>query len=258
VNSDKKLATQNSAVHKSTAQNPEGQSVEDSASGRKGQRIRRWSNPYIERLGTLPELILGSEERELSPQDLEILRKRCAEAPALMVELGSGSGSHLIAQSQKYPERLHVGIELRFKRVVRTAEKAAEAGCDNMLVLRTSSDYVAELFAPNSIEVLYINFPDPWYKKRWRKHRVLSDESLGRLHGLLKKGGMISFKTDHREYFEEVVSAAHALGLYAVEHLSLDLHASELVASNVVTEFENLFLSQRLPIHLLQLRKAPA
>ena len=93
-------------------------------------------------------------------------------------------------------------------------------------------------------------------KKRWRKHRVLSDESLVRLHGLLRKGGKISFKTDHREYFEEVVSAAHASGLFSVEHLSLDLHASDLVSSNVVTEFELLFLSQKLPIHLLQLRKS--
>ncbi len=227
----------------------------DRSSTGKAPRVRRWSNPYIERLGSLPELILGTEERELSAEDLATLKRRCAETPRLMVELGSGSGSHLIDQAEREPNRLHVGIELRFKRVVRTAEKAAERGCRNLLVLRTSSDYVTELFEPKSIEVLYINFPDPWHKKRWRKHRVLSDESLARLHTLLKEDGVISFKTDHREYFEEVVSAAHASGLYRIEHLSLNLHASELVTSNVVTEFEGLFLSQNLPIHLLQLRK---
>jgi len=221
------------------------------------KRPKRWSNPYIDKLSTLPSIILGSDDRELSAEDLKTLQARCVSAPALIVELGCGSGAHLIERALQKPEHLHVGIELRFKRVVRTAEKAAESGVKNLLVLRTSSDFISDLFSAESISTLYINFPDPWHKRRWRKHRMLSEESLARLHALLQPGGQISFKTDHREYFEEVVSAAHAAGLFSIDAVSLNLHGSELVSANVLTEFERLFLSQKLPIHLLQLRKNP-
>jgi tRNA (guanine-N7-)-methyltransferase len=212
-------------------------------------RERRWVNPYIERLPALQALIIGNPDGPLSEPEIERVRSLCAVAAAVSVELGSGSGGHLIGQAQRHSGVLWLGVELRFKRLVRTAEKAIEQGLTNVQVVRTDGLALDTVLEPQSINALYVNFPDPWDKRRWKKHRLLSAEALTRLYPLLRSGAEIHFKTDHQGYFEDVLAALSEHGGLTLTAISRDLHRSELVQDNVVTEFEQLFLQQGLPIY---------
>ncbi len=226
------------------------------ASGRRRITDRRWVNPYVHKLGKVSSSVVGSDRPALSEDEVSRLRERLATASRAYVELGSGSGIHLIEQANRHRDALWVGFELRFKRVVRTAEKALERGIENLLVVRTDALTIQEILPPQSLDGVFVNFPDPWDKRRWKKHRLLGEESIKHVHALLKPGGKLSFKTDHRGYFEDVLSSIHSGGLFDLDTVSLDLHRSELVSDNVVTEFEQLFVNQGLPIFCLKASRA--
>lgn len=218
-------------------------------------RERRWVNPYIERLPALQSLITGNPDGPLADQEIAHIRSLCAAVPLVFVELGSGSGGHLIGQAQRHPDALWIGVELRFKRLVRTAEKAIERGLTNVHVVRTDGLCLDTVLLSDSIDALYVNFPDPWDKRRWKKHRLLSTESLTRIFPLLRSGAEVRFKTDHQGYFEDVLAAVSEHEGFVLTAVSRDLHRSHLVQENVVTEFEQLFLHQGLPIYYLSARR---
>ena len=163
-------------------------------------------------------------------------------------ELGCGSGNHLIVRASMEPEAIFFGIELRYKRVFRTIEKAERAGLTNVYALKTNARDVPSIFPERALSGVYVNFPDPWEKIRARKHRLLQADFLTALRPIIVPGGFVSFKTDHREYFETVLELLKGRQDYRVENSSFDLHASDLVSTNVRSEFEELFLSQGLPV----------
>jgi tRNA (guanine-N7-)-methyltransferase len=213
---------------------------------------RRWVNPYIGRLDTVREQLIGSETLELSSDERDQLTRTCSSWTSTFLELGSGSGAHLLEQAERHGDALWVGVELRFKRLVRTVEKAQKKGIQNLVVVRADGMCISELFGGESLDGVFINFPDPWDKRRWRKHRMLGEELLSQLATLLKEGGILSFKTDHRDYFDEVLSAIQRTGRFSIDITSLDLHQSPFAKDNIMSEFEQLFAAKGLPIFHLR------
>ena len=206
-----------------------------------------WKNQYIDLIGTKPHLII--EETEIEEGALcPILPKfeRC------FVELGSGSGGHLIELANRNPEVLCVGFELRYKRAFRTAEKAEQLGLKNLLVYRANANLLSSLFPENSLDRVYVNYPDPWAKKRWQKHRLLNDDSVALLTTLLKPGGALRYKTDHKEYFDTVVKSLRQNQTFQIVKETHDMFGSCDLSDNITTEFEQLFLSQGLPISFVE------
>lgn len=169
-------------------------------------------------------------------------------------ELGSGSGMHLIERAALKARAQFFGFELRYKRSVRTLEKAVERKIENLFVLRVDAGAVGQVFAPGSLQGVYVNFPDPWDKHKKTKKRMLSAQQLAVLRELLVPGGFVAFKTDHEQYYEWVLAEAGASGVFDIAWRSRDLHSSEYREQNVETEFEKLFLSQGLPIYAAELR----
>jgi tRNA (guanine-N7-)-methyltransferase len=210
-------------------------------------------NKYIDLLATKPDRIGKIPSRT----DLGMVPEQIAAAIAryngkVVVELGSGSGEHLIAQALRAPDTLHIGFELRFKRVFRTAEKSEEALADNMIVLQGDATVLPQMFKPGSLAGIYVNFPDPWAKPRQRKHRLLNTNFLDTILTHLTPGGFFSFKTDHREYFLSTVELLRTKENCVTSFYSEDLAAditSEYSKNNIPTEFERMFRSQGLPIH---------
>ena len=218
----------------------------------------RWSNPYMALVETMPEYIVGlGPEDGLTPEELIAVRARVAGAPRLLIELCSGSGHHLLELGRRNPDAFLAGFELRYKRAFRTAEKARDAGLTNVMVFKTRAEHISEYFTAQSVDGIYINFPDPWSKKRrWSKHRLLKSEYLEALAALLKPGGFFAYKTDHRECFEEVLAEVRRQGRLSISRLTFDLRNSEFATENIDTEFERLFVSQAKPIHYLLAHKA--
>lgn len=217
---------------------------------------KRWQNPYIAKLKTHRDVILlDSTDKPDSTSCAQIQEVLQSMSRPVILELGSGSGGHLISRASDDPFHTFCGVELRYKRVVRTAEKSKKAGNNNLVLLRTNSSFITDIFPEQSIAGIYVNFPDPWAKKRWKKHRMLSSDSLKDLSKLLVSNGFISFKTDHEEYFDSTLDTVKNSGDLELTISTRDLHNSPEVQENIVTEFESLFLSQSLPIFHLKAKK---
>jgi tRNA (guanine-N7-)-methyltransferase len=221
-----------------------------------------WANPYLELVHTKNSLILASSATVTAAERAEVQAK-ISQYQHVCVELGSGSGNHLIEQAARAPNTIWIGFELRFKRTFRTAEKAEARGITNLLVIRNAAEKLPEYFPLQSIDALYVNFPDPWDKRRWKKHRMIQESSLQVLAKYLKPGGFFLYKTDHRESFEDVhhilTETAPGNQLFTVTIATDNLHGPHsdprllaAQAQNVQTEFEGLFLSQGLPIYMLE------
>ncbi|HMO17460.1 MAG TPA: hypothetical protein PJ989_05170 [Oligoflexia bacterium] len=199
---------------------------------------------------------------------------------SFLVEFGSGSGGHIIELAKMKPNTLCLGFEIRFKRAVRTIEKAIKENINNVYIFRGRSELAREILRlpdiiidseDGIVDEVYINFPDPWEKKRQRKHRILSKNLFVVLDSIMRTGGLIAVKTDHKEYFESFLSDLGLLGVgdkltgqkkhnFIIEELVHDLHMNietlnEISSeARVRTEFEKLFIQQGLPIFYLKMR----
>lgn len=214
-----------------------------------------WENPYIAKLKQLPAIIIAGDSNSLSPEHSTAICAYTEPYENVFLEFGSGSGRHLIEHAKSNCGAAFVGFELRYKRAFRTAEKAQAQSLSNLFVVRTSALLAPDIFPPASIAGIYVNFPDPWEKKKWQKHRLLNSNFLPKIHALLKNEGFLSYKTDHEEYFQATKRLIEQSGLFTIIECSSDLHNSDFAAENILTEFENLFISKGLPAFYLKARR---
>lgn len=216
---------------------------------------RGWVNQYVHLADSLPGLLLSCKDQAPSAEEIATLKEAIPTGRPLFIELGSGSGQHLIERASQNPELFFIGFELRYKRSVRTAEKANLKGLKNIFVVRCDIQHLALFFEPQSVNGIYINFPDPWERAKWKKHRMLSETTLPMFHALLKPEGFIRYKTDHEGYFDDTLRLVNVDPKFKIAAQTKDLHASNLLIDNVRTEFELLFLSKKLPIHFAEIIK---
>lgn len=229
---------------------------------------RNWVNPYIPKAKNLVENFFSVESiekiTEVEVADLKSLINQKAEThnlSCIILELGSGSGAHLIELARRNPTKLCIGFEIRFKRGVRTVEKALQQGIENIFVIRCKGQEISKIFNKHSVEQLYINFPDPWAKNHQKKHRIISTKSLEKFVNILTQNGEFYFKTDHREYFDSVVKLINNSNFFSSSRVSYDLFndekAKEWMEESIPTEFEKLFRSQNKPIHYMMCKPNP-
>jgi len=123
----------------------------------------------------------------------------------LIVDIGFGRGEFLIDLARSEPEAGFLGIERSFKRVLKMARRLARSGVRNVrLVESTAQRAVAELLPPESVACCWINFPDPWPKKRHHGRRLMTPAFVRDLAPRLEPHGLLHVATDHREYAEAV------------------------------------------------------
>jgi len=217
----------------------------------KFKRLSSTVNPFLDKLFDYSGVIFpGFEVKE----DIEALKSQLGEYKSIILEFGSGSGHHLIGLAELFPDSLVIGFEIRYKRAVRTIEKAKLKELTNIRVFRGRADLSPEIFDYDAISQIYINFPDPWEKKRWLKHRILTDKSINIYLPLLKSDGIISVKTDHEEYFDSFTEELSRMPIKKLE-FTKDLNQSDFQAANIKTEFEKLFRSQNKKINYVRFMK---
>lgn len=203
---------------------------------------------------TKPEIIRAEQDREISEDSMTLLRAKMREFESCYVELGSGSGMHLLRLAQQSPKHLCIGLEIRFKRAFKTGEKAERCGLGNVVVFRTDAKQLASLFEPETVAGFFVNYPDPWDKRRWLKNRLLSAELLATMHRCLRPGGFLRYKTDHQEYFASTCTLLQSHSWEMKTHTT-DLLSSPWAQGNIPTEFEMLFKSQGKPLCMLEVSK---
>lgn len=119
------------------------------------------------------------------------------------LEIGSGKGLFLVSAAQSRPESRFVGIELACKFADRAAQRIATAGLTNAVILRGDAERIISDIVPDrSIDALHVYFPDPWWRRKHKKRRVLNDQSLRRIEQILMPHGELHFWTDVLDYYE--------------------------------------------------------
>lgn len=127
-------------------------------------------------------------------------------ARPLEVEVGSGKGLFISNACVKNPNHNFLGIEMVRKYAVICALKLQKLGVDNGRMLEGDGLLLFHTrINDNSLEAVHVYFPDPWWKKRHRKRRVLNESFLRDVQRTLRPGGSLHVWTDVEEYFESTV-----------------------------------------------------
>ena len=171
----------------------------------------------------------------------------CPDHP-LYLEIGSGKGKFIAEEAEKHPENNYLACEGGGKIYPRILQKIAEKELENLFVI--PSYYLKErpCFSENELDGIYLSFSDPWPKDRHAKRRLTSRQFLARYEQVLAPGAEVVFKTDNQGLFDFSLEEAEAAG-WAVTHVTRDLHAdAEAVKDNVMTEYEQKFAAEGVPI----------
>lgn len=132
----------------------------------------------------------------------------------LVLEIGCHHGDTLVEMAAFAPDTGFIGMDITFKRVVKTAQRAQRRGLRNVMAVLANAKALSELFAPEELDGVAIFYPDPWErKKRQQKNRLINAEFLVSLRGVLKNGGIFWFRTDHYGYFVDVTREVQKAGL---------------------------------------------
>jgi len=168
----------------------------------------------------------------------------------LHVEIGMGKGKFIMELAARNPQINYIGIEKYSSVLLRSLEKRNETELTNLYLLRFDAEYLNEIFDQEEIDRIYLNFSDPWPKDRHAKRRLTSKEFLAKYDKCLKKEGEVVFKTDNRLLFDFSVEEAAIAG-WKLKEVTYDLHHSEYMTGNVMTEYEERFSAMGNPIHRL-------
>lgn len=167
------------------------------------------------------------------------------------LEIGMGKGRFLTALAKQNPDINYIGIERYDSVLVRALEKREqEEEIRNLFYLCEDAKNIEEIFAPEEISRIYLNFSDPWPKDRHAKRRLTSTEFFARYHRILAKDGEVIFKTDNRILFDFSLEQVPLAG-WKLKDVTFDLHHSEYAGQNIMTEYEEKFSSMGNPIFRL-------
>lgn len=164
------------------------------------------------------------------------------------IEVGMGKGKFIMELARQNPDVNYVGIEKYSSVLIRALEKRPELEQDNLVFIRMDAEELPEVFAKDEVERIYLNFSDPWPKDRHAKRRLTSKQFLGRYDTFLVPDGRVIFKTDNQPLFDfslEQVEEAN----WILENHTFDLHNSEYVEGNIMTEYESKFVAEGKPIN---------
>lgn len=168
-------------------------------------------------------------------------------ARELYVELGTGKGDFITQIAERNPQINFIGLEVEATCVLSAARKIREKNLSNVRLIVFDVSNIAEIFSEHEVDRLYINFCDPWPKKRHAKRRLTHVRFLELYRKILKRGGEIFFKTDNRGLFDFSLEQFAEAEL-EVRDVTNDLHADE-PPDNIRTEYENKFSAQGVPIN---------
>ena len=168
------------------------------------------------------------------------------------LEIGSGKGQFLVDMAKKNPDKFFIGIERNVTCCGFTAKKLVEEEIQNAKLMFINADILMDKIADNSIEAIFLNFSDPWPKKRHHKRRLTADRYLANYYRVLKSGGRLIIKTDNVELFaftlENLENSPFKLVSKTDDYQDYDEFDS-------MTEYEQSFREEGTPIHRIVLEK---
>ena len=167
------------------------------------------------------------------------------------LEIGCGKGAFIEGTARKYPERFFIGVEKVPDVLVTAMEKINGSEINNIRFLCEDAGALADILGEGSVKIIYLNFSDPWPKKKQAKRRLTSPGFLEVYKKILSEDGEIRFKTDNAPLFEYSVEEISNNG-FEIKEITRDLPPEGLDGENVMTEYEKNFRSQSVKINYLR------
>jgi len=166
------------------------------------------------------------------------------------VELGCGKGRFLRETAIENPNVNYIGFEKSVKVAYRCAKSTFENDPDNYYIVYSNGDIIKDVFYPNSIERIYLNFSDPWPKPSHYKRRMTHKSFLDVYRCVLSSNGEIHMKTDNNDLFEYSVLQFQEDN-WDLIMINRDLHNSPYNKENIMTEYEEKFAEEGRRINKL-------
>jgi len=199
-----------------------------------------WARPFLD---AHPDLVLD--------QDAFLSNLGSIHRP-IMLEVGSGKGNFLISMASKYPEVMFYGIERALVASAICGRKLAIKPLPNIKFVNADFAALVDILPKVAFEAVFLNFSDPWPKKRHAKRRLTSPRFLPHYMRILKPQGHIYMKTDNRDLYEYSLATMREHG-YNIVTKTEDYRV--LDESDALTEYEETFRAQGQNIYRIVIRK---
>ena len=173
-------------------------------------------------------------------------RSLMPQARELRLEIGCGKGKFTVETAALEPDVLFVAVERVQEALVLAMEKALSMGLKNVYFLSIDAAKLEEYFAPGEVDLIYLNFCDPWPRKKNAKRRLTHRTFLDKYCRTVREGGEIHFKTDNAPLFAYSLEEFAACGL-EVKNVTHDLHKDGIVG--IMTGYEEKFHALGTPIN---------
>lgn len=198
-------------------------------------KFKPWAEPYI------------NEHKEVmcSFDDL-------SNYDSYYLEIGSGKGQFLVDMAKKFPNLTFIGVERNVTCSGFTAKKLVENEIKNAKLVFADAAQMMPSIKDGSIETIFLNFSDPWPKKRHTKRRLTSESFLSEYYRVIKKGGKLIFKTDNYDLFTYTLEIINVSSFKLIE-ANYSYDGSD--PFDTQTEYEMNFRSKGMPIYRLILEK---
>lgn len=162
-------------------------------------------------------------------------------------EFGTGRGQFITTLAEQNPHINYIGIEIKEEVLLKAVEKAVEKKLTNIVFLWADINKIEDIFEDKELDRIYINFCDPWPKKRWEKRRLTHRSFLQKYKNMLKDSGEVHFKTDNEGLFEFSLNEL-SFQDFKLSNITFDLHRSTSEPI-VTTEYEDKFSSMGMRIY---------
>ena len=166
----------------------------------------------------------------------------------LRLEIGVGRGDFIVQMALANPNVYFLGVEMSSMALAIAGKKIIENEIKNVLLINIDMHYLFEKIGENKFDIIYLNFSDPWPKKRQHKRRLTYPTCLNEYYKELKKGGKVIFKTDNDLLFEDSIPYFEESPL---EIISITRDYAVLDNDDKMTEYEKKFRGLNTPLKRL-------
>ena len=172
----------------------------------------------------------------------------------ITLELGCGRGEYTVGLARVFPDRNHIGVDIKGNRIWKGTKTATDEGLTNVAFLRTQILLIDKFFEEGEVDEIWITFPDPRPKESDIKRRLVSPRFLRLYEKFLKKGGFLHLKTDNEGFFD------YAMEVFKEENKNILISTKDLYSQpellkehhGIQTAFETAYLGKGVSIKYLR------
>ena len=184
--------------------------------------------------------------------DYSLTDEQISQLEGFQLEIGSGKGEFLLRMANKFPNELFIGIEKNVTCAGISMKKLVENEINNAKLIYRDGGEIVKIIKDKAVKNIFLNFSDPWPKKRHHKRRLTSINFLNEYRRILADNGKIIFKTDNTDLFEYSIEMFKENNFNIV---SIDNNYDGSDQFDAQTEYEEYFRNEGTPINRLIVSK---